>query len=252
MEITGLHAGKVERRAPGLGLVDGGAVDLDLAHTDGSVARDEPERGATRQRPATERPGDHGAAALDREDAVDREARSMRSHVWRGSEDPIPEVHQGGAERLDPVSIDRGDSEHRRTGQRRPGQQALDCGDHLGRPAQAQPRPPWSRRRDRDRSRARRAAPGAPWSARAARRRRPRRASPRRSRRRRRACCRPAGRGRGRRRSRARCRRGASDARSRHRSSSRAAAPRAGGPHRSRSAPAAAWSCRGRCGRRSR
>ena len=50
----------------------------------------------------------------------------------------------------------------------------------------------------------------------------------------------------------ARSRRRARGGRTRRRSSSPAAAPRAAGPRRSRSAPGAASSCRGRCGRQSR
>ena len=254
MEVAGLDAGEVERRPAGSGRLDRGAVDLDLADSHGPVARHEPEGRAAGQRPAAQRTGHHDAATLDREDPIDREARPGGRRPRPRAAAPARVARSASATRSPsiPSPVDRRDRDDRRTRERRPREQAADRLDHLGGPLGPGHIGLGHDRETVHGSRARRAARDARSSGRAGRRRRPRRAARRRSRRPRPACCRPAGRGPGRRRSRAPRRSGAPGGRTRRRWSSRAAAPPAAGPRRSRSGPAGARSCRGRCARPSR
>ena len=81
MELPGLDTGEVERGPTRSRCLDRRSVDLDLANADGPVARHEPERRAAGQPGAAERAGHDDPATLDREDPVDRQARTGG---WRG------------------------------------------------------------------------------------------------------------------------------------------------------------------------
>ena len=219
---------------------DGGdrrPADLDLADAWRVVAGHEPQRHPRRHRPAPQAAGHHGPATLDREHAVDREARPMRLRASVARPEAPGERRDSLEHAVDPRAVRRGRREDRRPGQRRRRDQGRGPRPRPRRGAPRRRGRPSSRRRARRGSRARRGARGARASARSGRRRPRPPAARRRSRPRRPACCRRGGRAPARRRSRRPTRPAARRARSRRRSSSRAAAPRGGGRRRCRSAP---------------
>ena len=91
MEIARLDTGEVQRGATRPGDLDGGVVDLDLADAGRPVAWHETQGGASGDRSATKRAGHDHATTLDREDAVDGQARPAcrrdrhrtRRRAWR-------------------------------------------------------------------------------------------------------------------------------------------------------------------------
>ena len=163
--------------------------------------------------------------------------------------DPVAQLNERRPQRLDPDPVDGRHREDRRPGKRGPREEPRGLRDHLGRPLRpgdvglGHDRDPVP---DRERVEQRQVLRGLRARSVVGRHDQQRGVDLARARR---ACCRRAGRARGRRRSRARCRRAERGGRSRRRWSCRAGAPRGAGRRRSRSARAGASSCRGRCGR---
>ena len=133
VEVGGVDPGEVERGPARVGARDGRAVDLDLADADGPVARHEPEGRAARQRAAAQRAGDDDPAALDREDPVDREARAATEAIALVRDDPVAQLDQRRAQRIDPGPVHGRHREDRRPGERRPVQQPPGRRDDLRR-----------------------------------------------------------------------------------------------------------------------
>ena len=124
-------ARKVERGAAAArNLLHRRAVDLDLADAHGVVARHDPQVRPARQRPAAERARDDRPATLDPERAIDGEAHrpSGQRHPAGIGQHPVAESHEPGPQLLDPLAGGPRHDHDRRPGERRG---CEPCGDVL-------------------------------------------------------------------------------------------------------------------------
>ena len=102
MQLAGLDTAKVERGPTAtVDGIDPRTANLDLADPDVAVTGKESERRPSGQRATTQRAGHDGAAALDREDPVDREGRRARGRL-----DVRPKRDQRSSYLVEPVPGD--------------------------------------------------------------------------------------------------------------------------------------------------